>query len=281
MTVLTISSAVSYGWVGNRASVFALERLGFETCRVDTVQFSNHPGYGSFAGAVAPPAQVAALLDGLDRAGVLAGCDAVLSGYLGEAASGAAALAAVRRIKAARPGALYLCDPVIGDDGKGVYVRPGIPELLAGEALALADVATPNRFELEILSGQPVDSLAAAVGAARALLARGPRLVVATGVAAGGEVLCVAVEPAAAWAVRTPLLPLPLPVNGGGDLLAGLLLGRLLEGRQAPEALSLAVSGLYAVLERTLAAGRRELALPMAQEALAAPPRLFAAVPVG
>lgn len=279
MTVLTISSAVSYGWVGNRASVFALERLGFETCRVDTVQFSNHPGYGSFAGAVAPPAQVAALLDGLDRAGVLAGCDAVLSGYLGEAASGAAALAAVRRIKAARPGALYLCDPVIGDDGKGVYVRAGIPELLAGEALALADVATPNRFELEVLSGQPVGSLAAAVGAARTLLARGPRLVVATGVATGGEVLCVAVEPAATWAVRTPLLP--LPVNGAGDLLAGLLLGRLLGGDAVPQALAQAVSALFAVLERTLAAGRRELALPMAQEALTAPPRLFAAEPVG
>jgi pyridoxine kinase len=279
MKILSFQSAVAYGHVGNSAAVFPLQRLGFEVLPVDTVQFSNHPGYGQWGGAALAPEHVQAVVDGLARLGALARCDAVLSGYLGDAATGPAVLEAVERVRRLRPAALYLCDPVAGDDG-GQYVSDEVVSFIATQALPRADVITPNRFELEVLSGLPVTGLAEAAAAARALLTRGPRVVVATSLPDGGGIACLTVTGEGAWAVRTPLIPFHPPVCGSGDTLAALMLAHLLRGEAAPEALSLAVSSLYGVLEKTRSLGRRELALVQAQDEIALPSRLFAPLPV-
>lgn len=279
MKILSLQSAVAYGAVGNSAALFPLQRLGFEVWPVDTVQLSNHPGYGHWGGATMPAEQVAAVVDGLSRVGALGQCDAVLSGYLGDAAIGAAVLEAVARVKRQKPGALYLCDPVMGDE-HGLYVRAGIPEFLGGPALAAADVVTPNRFELEVLSGRAAGTLGEAAEAARTLLARGPRVVVATSLGEGASIACMAVTGEGAWTVRTPRLAFDPPVRGTGDVLSALLLAHLLRGEAAPEALSLAVSSLYGVLENTRSLGRRELALVQAQDEIALPSRLFPPLPI-
>lgn len=281
MKILSLQSAVAYGHVGNSAAMFPLQRLGFEVWPVDTVQFSNHPGHGGFGGQVHAPDHVRAVLDGLARLAVLDACDGVLTGYLGDAANGGAALAAVARVKAGNPRALYLCDPVMGDEGCGLYVRPGIPEFLQGPGLAAADIVTPNRFELELLSGRPVGSLAEAAEAARLLLTRGPKVVVVTSLADSDCLACLTVTAGGAWAVRTPRLPFDPPINGAGDTLAALFLAHCLRDRAAPEALSLAVSSLYCVLETTLALGRRELALTQAQQHLVQPSHLFPPSAIG
>ena len=126
--------------------MFPLQRLGAEVWAINTVQFSNHTGYGAWTGHVATGGEVAALVDGIAARGVLPNCDAVLSGYVGDEAIGAAILDAVARVRAANPQAVYCCDPVIGDTDTGVYVRPGIPEFLRAHALPQADIATPNQF---------------------------------------------------------------------------------------------------------------------------------------
>src|ERR1700732_3653711 len=158
MNILSIQSAVSYGHVGNSAAVFPLQRLGFEVWPVNTLQYSNHPGYGAFRGRVFEPAHVAEVITGIAERGVLGTCDAVLSGYLGDAATGEAVLDAVSRVKAANPAALYCCDPVIGDSGTGVYVRPGVAEFFQQRGLPAADIVTPNQFELEHLTGSAAAS---------------------------------------------------------------------------------------------------------------------------
>lgn len=275
MQILSFQSSVAYGHVGNSAAVFPLQRLGFEVWPVDSVQFSNHPGHGAWTGTATPAAQLIRLVEGLEAVGALGRCDGVLSGYLGEAESGQALL---RALAAVGPDALYLCDPVMGDDGPGLYVKPDIPAMMAERLLPAARVATPNRFELSLLSGLPVATLAEAATAARTLLRRGPRLVVATSLPApGGGLACLAVTAEAAWAVATPILAFPVAPNGAGDLLSALLLAHLLRGEPPPQALSLAVSGLFGVLNRTLALGRRELALVAAQDELVQPGRRFAA----
>lgn len=279
MKILSLQSSVTYGHVGNSAAVFPLQRLGFEVWPVYTVQFSNNPGYGQWGGGVTEATHIHAVIDGLSRVGVLAGCDAVLSGYLGDAANGAAVLEAVMRVRRHCPNAPFLCDPVMGDDG-ALYVRDGIPQFLAAQALPAADIVTPNRFELEILSGRTVNDMADAVAAARILLARGPRLVVATSLGDGTDIISLAVTAEGAWAVRTPRLPFSPPVSGTGDVLSALLLAHTLRGEAAPEALSLAVSSLYGILDKTRTLGRRELALVQAQDEIALPSRLFPPLPV-
>ncbi|MGE5546935.1 MAG: pyridoxal kinase PdxY [Solirubrobacterales bacterium] len=280
MKILSFQSAVAYGHVGNSAAVFPLQRMGFDVWPVDTVQFSNHPGYGSFRGKILTPEHVREIVHGLDEAGALETCDAVLSGYLGDADTGEAALLAVAQVKAIHPGAPYLCDPVMGDVDTGVYVRPGVPEFIAAQAIPAADIVTPNRFELGLLTGLPTAGLKDCAAAARALLTRGPRVVVVTSVEEPGTIACLVVTHEGAWAVRTPKLPMRPAANGAGDALAAMILAHILRGQAAPEAVSMAVSSLFGVLETTIRLHRRELALVAAQDEIAAPTRLFPPLPL-
>jgi pyridoxine kinase len=277
VSILSIQSWVAYGHVGNGAAVFPLQRLGFEVWAVHTVQFSNHTGYGAWRGTILEAAAVAEILLGIAERGVLGECEAVLSGYVGEAALGEAILDAVRRVKAVNPQALYCCDPVIGDIGRGVFVRPGIPEFMAEEALPAADIVTPNHFELELLAGRKVASLEDALGAADALRLRGPKIVLVTSLgradAAAGTIEMLALGDAGAFLVAMPMLQ--VAANGAGDAVAALFLGHFLKTRSLEAALGNAASSVWAVLEATHRAGSPELALVAAQDELVRPPRRF------
>lgn len=274
-TVLSVQSRVAYGHVGNAASVFPLQRLGIEAWALDTVAFSNHTGHGRWRGSAVAAAQIAELFEGIAALGVLPQIDAVLSGYLGDAATGPVLLDIVERVRAANPRALFCCDPVIGDVETGSYVTKGIAEFFRDRALGLADIVTPNLFELEYLTGARIATLAEAADAAEMLRARGPGLVLLTSIAAEPErVTMLALGPDGAWAVETPRLPVVL--NGCGDVTAALFLARLLLGESLPDALANAAAAIYAIIETTARLGRYELALVAAQDELAAPSRRFA-----
>lgn len=271
-TVLSIQSWVACGNVGNAAALFPLQRLGCETWSLNTVAFSNHTGHDRWRGGIVPAREIASLFEGIAELGVLPRCDAVLSGYLGEAETGPVLLDIVARVKAANPQAVFCCDPVMGDIGLGYYVRAGIPEFFRDRALAVADIVTPNRFELEWLTGRAVTSLAEAGAAAEALRRRGPGIVLATSLeAAGDRVAAVAAGPDGVWAAETPRLP--IEATGCGDAVAALFLGWLLKGRSVPEALSATIAAIYGVIEATMRAGGGELALVAAQEELVSPSR--------
>jgi pyridoxine kinase len=274
VAILSIQSAVAYGHVGNSVAVFPLQRLGFEVWPVDTVQFSNHTGYGAWRGRAWDAAAIAEVITGIAERGQFARCAAVLSGYLGEPALGEAVLAAVAQAKAARSGALYCCDPVIGDDHGGAFVRPGIAEFFRNRAFPAADIVTPNRFELALLAGSEVGDIAGALAAAARLRARGPRLVLATSLpGAADEISMLVSGEEGSFLVATPRLP--IIANGAGDLTAALFLGYFLRTGDAATALASTASAVHAVIAATLGAGESELQIVAAQEALVAPPQRF------
>ena len=279
MNILSIQSWVAYGHVGNASAMFPLQRLGAEVWAVHTVQFSNHPGHGQFRGGVLPSGLIRDCVDGIGALGALARCDAVLSGYVGDAETGAAILDAALRVKAANPRALWCCDPVMGDDGPGIYVRAGIPEFFRDRALPAADIATPNRFELEWLTGGPIGTLAAARDAIARLQAIGPRCVLATSMRTeatpADAVDLLAAEDGALWRVRTPLLP--VRVSGAGDAIAALFLFHRLASGSARAALERAAAAIHGVLRRTAEAGSREILLVAAQQEIVTPSRHFVA----
>ena len=279
LNILSIQSSVAYGHVGNSAAVFPLQRLGFSVWPVNTVHFSNHTGYGDWRGRVLPAADFAEVVRGIEDRGVLAGCDAVLSGYVGDASLGRVVLDAVARVKAAHPRAIYCCDPVMGDTGRGFFVRPGIPEFMRDEAVPAADIVTPNHFELEFLAGRAINTLDDALAAADGALALGPGLVLVTSLvrrdAPAGTIEMLAASAEGAWIVESPMLP--LSVNGAGDLTSALFLAHLLKGVRPEEALSVTASSVYAVLEETHRAHAREIRLVSAQDAIADPPKRFPA----
>ncbi|GIZ11976.1 pyridoxal kinase PdxY [Pseudomonas sp. NCCP-436] len=276
--VLSIQSHVAWGHVGNAAAVFPLQRLGLEVLPIHTVQFSNHTGYGQFRGQVFGPDHVREVLLGLKERGLLPRLAAVLSGYLGDAESGRVILEAVGEIRQHNPSVRYLCDPVMGDVGRGVFVNAAIPDFLRDQAISCANIITPNQFEFELLTGSKPTDLQDAVRIARQLRGRGSDVVVVTSLSTAdmgeGELGTLAVNGEGAWLVNTPRLTLhPLP-NGMGDVFSAVLLARLLLGLSLPESLELATATLYALVART-SAGARDLPLVVAQEEIVAPVRRF------
>jgi len=282
MNILSIQSWVAYGHVGNASAVFPLQRLGAEVWAVNTVQFSNHTGYGSWTGEVYTGAQVAKVIEGIEARGVFPRCDAVLSGYMGDHSIGEAILDAARRVKAANPNALYCCDPVIGDDDRGIYVRPGIAEFMRDHAVPAADIITPNRFEAEHLTGRAISTLADARAAIATLQALGPRTVLITSLrteATPADAIDMIVgEAGQCHLLRTPLEN--VQVNGAGDAISALFLFHRLATGSAAEALSRAGSSIHGVLRRTAQAGSREILTVAAQEEFVAPTTRFSATPI-
>jgi pyridoxine kinase len=275
-TVLSVQSRVAYGHVGNAAAVFPLQRLGIDAWALDTVAFSNHTGHGRWRGAAVPAAEIASLFEGIAELGILPRIDAVLSGYLGDAATGPVLLDIVERVRGANPKALFCVDPVIGDVDTGSYVTEGIAEFFRDRALATADIVTPNHFELEYLTGGRIASRAEAASAAVRLLARGPTIALVTSLDAEPDrVTMLAAGPEGAWTVETPRLPIVL--NGCGDVTAALFLAHLLRGESLPDALALTAAAIFAVIETTLRLERYELALVAAQDELLSPSRRFTA----
>ena len=279
MKILSIQSSVAYGHVGNSAAVFPLQRLGHEVWPVLTVHFSNHTGYGAWRGPLLDPADVREVIAGIEDRGVLGEADAVLSGYQGDPAVGSVVLDTVARVKELNPDAVYCCDPVMGDVGRGMFVKPGIPEYMRELVVPRADIVTPNHFELDYLAGRTTTTLAEVLEAADAVRETGPRDVLVTSVLhADSEpdtLDVVAVSDAGAWAVTTPLLP--IAPNGCGDVTTALYLAHLRTTGSPARALELTTASVYAVLEATIAAGTREIQLVAAQDAIAAPPARFAA----
>jgi pyridoxine kinase len=275
--ILSLQSAVAYGHVGNSAAVFPLQRLGFEVWPVNTVLFSNHTGYGAWRGRLVDLAWVEEIVEGIADRGAIPRTRAVLSGYLGDPSLGEAVLRTVARVRAERPDMLYTCDPVMGDEGRGFFVRPGIPEFFRERAVPAADIVTPNQFELAWLAATAIASLDDALAAAAKVRATGPKIVVGTSLLLGGEdeLGILADSEAASRIIWTPRLPVTL--NGTGDAFTALFLGNWLKTGDLALTLENAVAAMYALVEATHEAGSRELELIAAQDQLVAPQRRFTA----
>lgn len=279
--VLSIQSHVAFGHVGNAAATFPLQRMGIEVMPIHTVQFSNHTGYGEVKGQVFTAEHIHDVVAGMNARGALGCCQAVLSGYLGDAAIGQAVLDAVAAVRGINLQARYLCDPVMGDVGRGVFVRKGIPDFMRTQMLSHASIITPNRFEFELLSQHTLSDRHDAVTQARALIAASAVLecVVITSLdtddVPDGELYTLAVTAEQAWYVASPCLPLsPLP-NGMGDVFSAVFLGHVLHGQTLPAALSASVSTLSGLL-RAMTPGQRDLPLIEAQAVIEAPKPRYA-----
>ena len=282
MNVLSIQSHVAYGHVGNASAVFPMQRLGVEVWPIHTVQFSNHTGYGSWKGRVFDGPAIEDLVEGIAERGVLERCDGVLSGYMGSADIGNAILSAVARVRSLNPDALYCCDPVIGDVGRGIFVRPGVPEFMREQAVPAADIITPNQFELDYLSGLTTQSLDDVKRAIAIVQGLGPKVMLVTSVETketpADSVDLIASAEGRTWQVRTPKLS--LSVNGAGDAIAALFFVHYARSRSAPTALAEAAASIYGLLKRTEEAGSREILTIAAQDEFVTPSHRFEAVEV-
>jgi pyridoxine kinase len=202
---------------------------------------------------------------------------------MGSADIGGAILDAVATVKRGNPAAKYCCDPVIGDVGRGIFVREGIPEFMKNKAVPAADVVTPNHFELDRLSGRASLNLQQARDAVKAVHDLGPRAIMVTSLHTAetpeGAIDLLASDESGCFRLRTPKLD--LAVNGAGDAIAALFFAHYLRSGSVGEALSRAASSVFGVLAKTVAVGAREIQLVAAQDEVTNPSRMFEAEALG
>jgi pyridoxine kinase len=281
MAILSIQSHVAYGYAGNTAAVFPLQRLGREVWAVNTVEFSNHTGYGAWRGKVLDPSLAEELVAGIADRGVLSQCEAVLSGYMGDAGVGRAVISAVQKVKAANPKAVYCCDPVMGDVGRGFYVHEDIPAMFKNEVIPRADITTPNQFELEALTGLDTGTPANARKAIDQIHAAGPKVVLVTSYREKGgvenHIEMLASDGNSVYRIRTPELPLGPGMAGSGDVTTALFLSRYLETGNIRDTLELTAGSIFGVMDATYKADSRELRIIQAQGELVQPGNVFKA----
>src|ERR1700752_5247354 len=198
MNVISIQSQVAFGHVGNSAAVFPMQMNGIDVTAVPTTLLSNRPGYPSIRGRVLDAQLVADLLRGIWERGAVDTCDIILSGYLGSPEIAVVVADFVARAKTRNPKLAYCCDPVLGDRDRGLFVPAEIPPLVRDPLCPLADIITPNHFELEWLCGAKATTSGQVIGATQPLMARHPSTVIVTSAELedppGGEIETLAIE---------------------------------------------------------------------------------------
>lgn len=265
--VLVISSHVIRGSVGNRATVFALETLGYPVWAVPTIVLPWHPGHGRSTRLSFSEADFDSAIDDLIRAPWLGEIKAVMTGYFGNAAQPRSVARLIRVLKEKNPDLTYLCDPVIGDVG-GLYVPQATAEAIRDELLPLATVATPNRYELAWLTGKTLDSNAGIIDAAQKLGVAQLLVTSAVPMMAGGTGNLYISGSKALLAEHREV---DNPPHGLGDLLSGVFLARLLSGMSEEEALQLATASVFDILARAVKRGSDELGLETDAASLSSP----------
>ena len=286
MPILSIQSHVVYGYAGNTAAVFPLQRLGFEVWAVNTVEFSNHTGYKSWRGKVLDAELVEDLVTGIEERGALPRCQAVLSGYLGAVEVVQAVKKAVQKVRSVNQKALYCCDPVMGDVGRGIYVKPEIPDMIQHELISLADIVTPNQFELETLTGIGIRSIDDALHAISILHDKGPSIVLVTSIKTNvnkSEIGMLVSDKKDIYLITTPELPISIGMAGSGDITTALFLARYLETNDIKKTIELCTASIFGIIEKSWQyhnmlepkPNLMELRIVPEQSELAAPSRHF------
>jgi pyridoxine kinase len=264
-TILSLSSQVARGHVGHSAAVFAWQRLGIDVIALPTIILSNRPDLPHRAGERVRPELLGEMIAAIDANGWLGSIDAVFTGYLPSPEHVTLAANLVERLKLEKPDLIFCCDPILGDEPDGLYIAKSAAEAIRAEILPLADIVTPNRFELGWLAGREIASRADALAAARAL----GRIVLATSSPADtdAELANILFAEGRAWqAVVARRSEVP---HGSGDALAALFLGFLLRSRTAPDALALATGSIEVLIG--VSEGKDELDLIASQDAWAIP----------
>lgn len=264
-SILSINSQVAFGHVGAEAAAFALRRLGHEVSLIPTVQFSNHPGHSGYRGGPVPLSRAKNLLIGMLERDLLDNCAAIHSGYLGAGEMAEVIVHARENL----PATLYCCDPVMGDSGQ-LYVGEDVADAIYQRLVPIADIVTPNAFELSLLTGMTIKYLEDALKASRALLTAGPQIVVCTSaVMEVDRIATMVVTASEAWVAWTPRID--NPPHGTGDTFAALFLGRYLMTENVGNSLSLATASVQGLINAGAGGPLKDIAIIKGQHEISDP----------
>ena len=260
-TVLLISSFVASSQVGASASAFCLRRLGHEVIILPTTLFGRHPGWGPPGGDRVSPDILRTMWDAVQAQGIK--FDAVMSGYMAARDHIDLTAAIIKSVKAGNPDVTVLIDPVKGDDGR-LYIPEHRAAAMKDKLTPLADILTPNLYELGYMAGRDLSDVAEIVRAARHI----GNDVLVTSVPYGDEIGALWVGETVSYVGHERFGRIP---NGGGDSLAACFLAGRLQGLTPQAAQQFAVSSIFDILSKAQKDNLPELPLTLCQNSLTEP----------
>lgn len=264
-TAIVISSFVSASRVGATASAFCLRRLGIETFVLPTTLLGRHPGWGDPGGKPVPIGTLAAMWKAIKAQNIK--IDAVMTGYMASAAHVALARQIIDYVTQSNPDAIILVDPVMGDHGK-LYIDENVASGIISKLLPLADLITPNLWEMGYIYGEPLKGVPDILDATQEL----KKTAIITSVEHEGKIGALCTGPVGHLIVtheRFDNIP-----HGGGDALSGTVLAHILRGDTLERALSHSVSSIFAIIKSAVADDMGELPLIREQDQLVKGPLL-------
>jgi len=274
--VLVISSYVAASRVGGGIAPYVLGPMKVDPVHVPTCLFGRHPGWGPPGGAAVEGDVMAKMLEGIEANGLFAMVDAVVTGHFSKPEQVAVARDAIAKIRAAprsqehrhspsRP--IIIVDPIMGDEGPGLYIKEPVAEALVRDLVPLADLVAPNLWEFARLAGIDISTLRTPDDVARAARARGGRWLISS-VPSPAGVGVLHVDGEAAVIAETPVVEGRVP-NGTGDMLTLRFAGGLVSGFEAEGALADAVGATHTVISKTVEWAGTELSLAACSDLLA------------
>jgi pyridoxine kinase len=279
--VLSIQSYVAYGYVGNRAAVFPLQLLGYDVIAINTVQFSNHTGYGKWFGDVMTTDHIRNVIHGLRKLGKLHDIDAVLTGYMGDAALANIVTDTIQELRSYNSDLIYCCDPVMGDVGRGFFVKRGLSECFRDTVIQHANIITPNQFEAEYLSGIEIHNMHNALTACEKLIKLGPEIILLTSLMIDetpeDKIQMLVYKQGEVYLITTPKFYFDIAPNGSGDLTAAIFFAQYLSTHDLKQALEYTAASVYGIFHATYQQQTRELQLISAQHEITQPAHCFKA----
>jgi len=255
--VLSVQSHVVSGYVGNKSATFPLQLLDFEVDAINSVQFSNHTGYPKgVRGQVLDDSQLQELIDGLE-ANQINSYSHIINGYIGSKSFLTKLGEVVQKLKIVNPGLTYVCDPVMGDIGPGMYVPQELLPVYQDVIIPLADVCLPNQFEAELLTGRKINNETDAQEVMDILHKKGVGTVILSSTELGSQDHLVGLASSQRGDLKVSvkvLIPkFPAAFVGTGDLFTALSTAWLARtGGDLKLSLEKTIDTMQAVLSRTL-----------------------------
>ena len=249
MAILSIQSFVSKGYVGNRAAEFVLERLGIEVWSIPTVLFSNHSGYGKFSGNSVDSCDIQNLFEGIATIADLSEIEAVVTGYIYNKDQVKKISNIIKQININNLKKLYLCDPVAANE-RGLFVDKNVADSMSEFLFPLANIITPNIYELEYFSGIKINNSQNLIKAAKFFLEYGPQALLVKSVQLkSGYFSNLLLEEGNVWSIDVPRFDGVM--NGAGDVYAAILIAEIVKGKTFLDAFKKAVQISWEIIKNS------------------------------
>lgn len=248
--IISIQSRLVYGYVGSNVAELAIQMEGIDTIVLPTVLLAAHSGHQPMYGAAISKELFEELVEGVKAINVISSTACVVSGYIRSMEIVDSVQNLVADIKAIYPNKAYICDPVMGDVDTGLYVPEEVAESMINQLLPLADILTPNHFELEYITQSKITTIEEFKQAVEATPVLVGKIVVATSCSLVGKnkdsIETIIYNKGLVTRIESPNVD--LNTVGTGDIFTAILSAQLTKGKIIDDAVRIASSTISNIL---------------------------------